>query len=259
MGISIPGRIYLKLRGLAATAGYDVQIKRKRTTKGPSVPKGKAFSPITTPATYSPWLADKEFLSIREKVKDHTMVDVLRLYELWQLVDESRKLSGAIIEVGAWRGGSGAVMARRAQLSGIKEAVYVCDTFKGVVKAGKKDTYYKGGEHFDTSATIVRALMKKNGLGNARVLEGTFPDETGHLVKEKTIRLCHIDVDVYQGSKDIVRWLWPRLCIGGMIIYDDYGFQTAQGVTAFVEEERTRSDRIVIYNLNGHAIVVKTR
>jgi O-methyltransferase len=45
--------------------------------------------------------------------------------------------------------------------------------------------------------------------------------------------------------------------VGGMIVYDDYGFQSCGGVTKYVNEQRSLPGRIVLHNLNGHAIVVK--
>ena len=44
---------------------------------------------------------------------------------------------------------------------------------------------------------------------------------------------------------------------GGIIVYDDYDFSTADGVTKYVEKQRNCSDRVIIHNLNGHAIVIK--
>jgi len=63
---------------------------------------------------------------------------------------------------------------------------------------------------------------------------------------------------VYQSAKDIVDWLWPHLVEGGVVVYGDYGYRTCAGVTRFVNEERLKPGRMVIHNLNGHAIVVKT-
>jgi O-methyltransferase len=88
-------------------------------------------------------------------------------------------------------------------------------------------------------------------------LVGIFPDETSKIVTDDNFRFCHIDVDVYRSAKDIVGWLWPRLVIGGIIVFDDYGFESCDGVARFVNEERNKKDRIVIHNLNGHAILIK--
>jgi O-methyltransferase len=55
-----------------------------------------------------------------------------------------------------------------------------------------------------------------------------------------------------------VEWVWPRLVAGGMIVYDDYGFRGCEGVTQFVNEQRSKPDRLIFHNLNGHAIAIKT-
>jgi O-methyltransferase len=46
--------------------------------------------------------------------------------------------------------------------------------------------------------------------------------------------------------------------VGGVVVYDDYGFLRCDGITRHVDEQRGRPDRRVIHNLNGHAVVVKT-
>jgi O-methyltransferase len=210
-------------------------------------------------ATYSPWLTDTGFRRVYDAIKHHTLVDHYLCYDLWRLVAESAKLDrGDLLEVGSWRGGTGCVIAKQAKVSNIKNTVYLCDTFKGVVKAGPLDPHYKGGEHANTSADSVRGLARKLGLSNVQVLEGIFPDQTGHRIADREFRFCHIDVDVYQSAADIVAWVWPRLINGGLIVYDDYGFKGCEGVTRFVNEQCLKSDRLIIHNLNGHAIEIKT-
>jgi O-methyltransferase len=136
--------------------------------------------------------------------------------------------------------------------------VFLCDTFRGIVKAGEKDPLYRGGELANTSEELVRSLVDRLGLKNVRILTGVFPDDTAHLVDDRTFKLCHIDVDVYESARDILKWIWPRLVVGGILIYDDYGFATCAGIATHVDEQRQLPDRLVIHNLNGHAIVIKT-
>lgn len=209
-------------------------------------------------ATHAPWRVDKAFQLIHAQVRDNTMVDVYRLYELWVLVDQIAHLEGDIVEVGVWRGGSGVLMAHRAKELGMRSTVYLCDTFRGMVKTSDKDPLYRGGELSDTSSSIVHDLAGRMRLKNVRICEGIFPEESEHLVVSTDVSLCHIDVDVYESARDVLAWVWPRMRIGALIVYDDYGFPTCAGITRHVDEQRSLSDRVVIHNLNGHAIVVKT-
>jgi O-methyltransferase len=208
-------------------------------------------------STYAPWRSDAEFARIYDAVRKNTLVDVWRCHELWSLVGELRDVPGAILEVGVWRGGTGALLAARAADVGIDDGVYLCDTWEGVVKTGEVDTYYHDGKHDDTSLDIVERLLSGLGLGNAECLQGIFPDDTGNKIAGETFRLCHIDVDVYQSAKDVLEWVWPRLSSQGVVVFDDYGFPACPGVTEIVNEQRMRDDRLVLHNLNGHGLVVK--
>ncbi|MFW6329218.1 MAG: TylF/MycF/NovP-related O-methyltransferase [Alkalispirochaetaceae bacterium] len=149
-------------------------------------------------------------------------------------------------------------MGKALSTFSIERHLWLADTFTGVVKAGPKDDYYKGGEHADTSVEVVEKLLDSLGLSDYTILKGIFPEQSAHLLGGRRIALCHVDVDVYQSAKDVAHWVWPRMPVGGVIVYDDYGFYGCEGVTAFVNEEMAREDRVVVHNLNGHAVVVKT-
>jgi O-methyltransferase len=249
-------------------SGYYLRIAREA---GYSVAKGLALPLVRREAvatgshamsypisTYSPWLTDEDFQRVYKAIRRHTLVDVWRCYELWQLLGEVTGVPGGVLEVGVWRGGTGALMARRAELLGIDDPIFLCDTWEGVVNSGVIDTYYHDGEHSDTSVKTVRELVERcTELGRVEVLKGMFPDETGGQIEDQVLRFVHIDVDVYQSAAATFSWAWPRLSVGGMVVFDDYGFPATPGVTQFVDEQRSEADRLFIHNLNGHAILVK--
>jgi len=215
----------------------------------PEIPHGM----VLPRATYSPWLADDEFMRCYEIVRNRTLVDQYRCYELWQLGRQLASLPGSFLEVGVWRGGTGCLLAHAAP----GKAVYLADTFTGVVKAGTQDTRYTGGEHADTSETIVRELAEELGATNIHILRGIFPEDTGDEVSGP-IALLHCDVDVYSSAKDIVEWAMPRLLPGAVVVFDDYGFRGCEGITRLVNEIRERPGFRFVHNLNGHAILIHT-
>lgn len=206
-------------------------------------------------ATYSPWLLDEDFNAIYQRVKSHTLVDIYRCYELFTLGQQMQMVPGDILEVGVWRGGTGALLASSVR-SAPNKHVYLADTFAGVVKAGTDDTVYVGGEHADTSKEVVNDLLKSLNISNFSILQGIFPDETGNCIKGK-LSLLHCDVDVYSSTKSVVEYAIPLLSQGGAIIFDDYGFSGCEGVTRLVNELRADKRFTFIHNLNGHAILIK--
>lgn len=206
--------------------------------------------------TYSPWLGDENFLNYYNQIKDsHTLVDVYRCYELWALAKQYANKEGDILEVGVWRGGTGLLLAKGSSET---TQIFLCDTFEGVVKATENDSVYKGGEHADTSMDIVNALLQKNNTSNVTILKGIFPEETAHEIENRTFKICHIDVDVYQSAKDIFAWVWKKLVVGGVVVFDDYGFAACEGITTLVNELALEySNSLKIYNINGHGILIK--
>lgn len=215
------------------------------------------YGGIFSRSSYTPWKGDANFRQIFDVIRNHTLVDEYRCHELWQLCGQLDALEpGDLLEVGVWRGGTGCLIARRCATA-TSSTVFLCDTFTGVVKAGNEDSAYVGGEHADTSREIVANLVRQLGLTNVKILQGIFPDATGSEIAERRFRLCHIDVDVYESAAQTFEWVWPRLVRGGLVVFDDYGFYSCGGVTRFVDQMRGKADRLVIYNVNGHAIVVK--
>jgi O-methyltransferase len=236
--------------GAIRKCGYEL-FKAPKSTRN-------EHEPILSLAGYSPWNLDSAFSASYGQCRDNTLVDLYRCYEIWSASAESAKLDkGDMLEVGVWRGGTGALIAAQAARLVPSAQVFLCDTFTGVVKTGSQDTIYKDGMHSDTSVEMVREFLDGVGLKNATLLQGTFPEQTGDKIRERSFRFCHIDVDVYQSSKDVCEWVWPRLESGGIVVFDDYGMRGTEGVTRFVNEWRSRKDLAFIYNLNGHALFIK--
>ncbi len=211
-------------------------------------------STLISNATYSPWRVDAQFRVVMKQVAKHSLLDKMRLYELWQLAAQVQHLAGHAIEVGCWRGGAGCLIAQRMAQN---TTIFLCDTFRGVVKADKHDLFYQGNEFANSSETIVTDLVKQMNLTNVKILSGIFPDETGLQIMDYSFKFAHIDVDVYQSARDAFEWLMPRLVKGAIVVFDDYGFSSTNGIRQYVDELQSHKDLVIVRNLNGQAVVVK--
>ncbi len=241
-----------RLRALLRASGYDV-FRINFQDEG-----DVNYSSIQPYASYSPWLGNREFSSIYRRVESNTLVDIMRCFELYELLKYSTcDLAGDILEVGVWQGGTGGLMASVEQSINKETKIYLCDTFEGVVKASDNDSGYTGGEHADTSEKKVEKFLANLGVNNAVILKGIFPEDTANRLDKHTFKLCHIDVDTYDSAKDTFNWVITRLVSGGAVVFDDYGFYNCAGVTRFVNSLKSNPDLVVLHNINGHAIVLK--
>jgi O-methyltransferase len=211
---------------------------------------------ILPKATYAPWRDDDVFMNLFQKIRNYTLVDIYRLYELYVLAGATNMADGDILEVGVWRGGSAAILGASSKYDPTAK-LFLADTFTGVPKTSSNhNTLYRGGEHADASIRDVETILQECGIDNFEILQGIFPRETSVRVARNFFRLVHIDVDSYESASEVFNWVWPRVCVGGVVVFDDYGFWGCEGVAAFVNKLR-KKNIFVIHNLNGHAIAVK--
>jgi O-methyltransferase len=244
-----------RMDSLRRLLSSSVHALRKAVT--PSLRGDPAHSTLVSTATYSPWCVDAEFRATLKEIGGHTLLDEMRLHELWQLADQVGHLWGDGIEIGCWRGGAGCLIARRLASRRPNATMFLCDTFAGVVKAGDRDREYRGGEHDDAGESTVLELARSMGLKNVEVLVGIFPEDTGSQVEDRTFTFAHIDVDVYDGARDAFHWLLPRLAVGGIVVFDDYGSTATRGIRLLVDELHGHPDLAIVRNLNGQAVAVR--
>jgi O-methyltransferase len=205
-------------------------------------------------ATYSPWLMDVQFMNTYRVAEKNTLIDIYRCYELFSLAKQTSHLNGSYLEVGVWRGGSAFVISQA--IAG-QHHLYLADTFHGVAKTTANDTSYKDGDHSDTSKNLVENYLLKRQVSNFTIIEGVFPESGFDKLKRESFSFVHIDVDVYQSVRESMDFLSSRILKGGIVILDDCGFYGCEGVTRYVEEHMLSNVFTTIYNLNGHAILIK--
>jgi O-methyltransferase len=234
---------------------------REEKPEWPKTIEGNVYDLVRPYANYSPWLGEKQFHDLYNEIRQNTLVDIFRCFELWELAGKVHGLDpgAAFIEIGVWRGGTAAVVGKKLSQLNAEIPFYLADTYTGVKKSSDKDAFYFDNEHADTSEEMVREILQDK-YHHYVFLNGIFPEDTAHLIPEGgRFGYCHIDVDVYNSASDVVDWIWDKLIPGGVIVFDDYGFHTCTGITQFVNEQKLKNDRMIIHNLNGHAIMVKVR
>jgi O-methyltransferase len=91
----------------------------------------------------------------------------------------------------------------------------------------------------------------------ARVYRGWIPEVFAQAPIER-LCLAHVDVDLYQPTRDALAFFYPLLEPGGVLICDDYGFATCPGVREAMEEYMADKPERVIHLPTGQGLVLKT-
>lgn len=202
----------------------------------------------------APWIDDKGFSVLYNKIRKNTLVDRVRCYSIYNLTTQLQSVPGDVLEVGTWRGGTAGILTTMLP----KKQVYLADTFTGVVKSSEWE-HYKDKAHDDTSRELVEEFLTNDmGVSNFTILQGIFPEDTGKEIDDKTFAVVYLDLDVYESTKDAFNYVWDKVSKGGMVIFDDYGMVSAcEGISRFVDEVRNDKDKLFISNMNGQAYIIK--
>ena len=75
---------------------------------------------------------------------------------------------------------------------------------------------------------------------------------------EQRFAFVHIDVDLYDSTRDAFRYLYPRMIPGGLMLCDDYGLSTCPGATRAVDEFFEDKAEPVLPLPSGPALITVT-
>ncbi len=169
-----------------------------------------------------------------------------RLYAYMDALWQRRELDGAVVEVGAWLGGTATLAYRMLRNTGFEKRYICVDTFGGFVseqfdrdvELGTASTRRR--DFAGNSVDTVSRLLDHYGVAAIELVQGDIamlPEE--RLPERVSVGLVDVDLEVpvYEG----LRRLQPRLAEGGVLLVDDcpegYNWPGARiGYRRFVDE-----------------------
>ncbi|UWP86120.1 TylF/MycF family methyltransferase [Dactylosporangium fulvum] len=163
----------------------------------------------------------------------HTMVGRKRLDNLQHCVEAvlDDGVAGDFIEAGVWRGGASILVRGVLKARGVTDRdVWLADSFQGmpVVESDGHPVDHQMGLHrannvLAVDLDTVKANFARYDLLDERVrfLPGWFRDTLPDAPVEK-LAVLRLDGDLHESVMDGLVHLYPKLCVGGFVIIDDY-------------------------------------
>lgn len=199
------------------------------------------------------FLDDKEFIRYYEKFMDtENWHSYDRKYTLNQLINLTLHLEGDLAECGVYKGATAYLMCQSNK--GNNKTIHLFDSFQGLsTPQGCDGDYWKRGDMCSTRTVVEESLI---GFSNYCIHEGWIPERLSD-VTEKTFTFVHIDVDLYQPTLDAINFFYSRLAAGGVMLMDDYGFESCPGARIAADEFfRNKAEQIVMLS-TGQGFVIK--
>ena len=171
------------------------------------------------------YLRDEAFIRTYEHFSGRNNYHALdRRYALDQLTKMVTHIEGDTAECGAYKGDSSYLICRRT--AGLQKQHHVFDSFEGLSTPAPQDgTYWSRGDLAIGEEAIHEGLKEFDFV----VYHKGWIPEKFHEVEGRKFCMIHLDVDLYQPTLDSLRFFFDRMSPGGLILCDDYGFQTCPG------------------------------
>lgn len=183
---------------------------------------------------YHPWLDPAApFQRYGALGAAHALGSPDRYYVLLTLLEQALSLEGDVWECGVYKGGTARMMAAFLEDRGSPKRLLLFDTFAGMPATDPSRDWHKQGDFDDTSLDAVREFV--GFPERCDYYPGKFPGTFAGL-ERRAIAFAHIDADIYRSITDCLEFIWPRLAVGGCVVFDDYGFPTCPGARRAVDD-----------------------
>ena len=171
-----------------------------------------------------------------------------------------RNVPGAIAELGVYQGDFAAEMNRLFR----ERTLYLFDTFCGFdsrdleMENANGNRFVQEGKFSDTSVELVEKKLPYPE--QAVFCRGHFPEST-QLITEKLsgFALVSIDPDLYEPVYQGLKFFYPLLSPGGMLLIHDYNSMQYPGVKKAVRRYCTEQNLYVVpmTDLHGSAVLIR--
>jgi O-methyltransferase len=196
------------------------------------------------------WLRDADFLRAYQRFEPRNPRRMERAWTAMQIARWTADLPGDTAECGVFQGLTSWLMCRENADRG--KAHHVFDSFQGISSPGELD-----GEHWHEGDLSAAEPEVRSNLAaydfvhyHAGWIPARFPD-----VETKTFSLVHVDVDLYDPTKDSLEFFWPRMVTGGVILMDDYGYGTCPGARRAADQLAARENVTILELSSGQGIL----
>jgi O-methyltransferase len=214
------------------------------------IPDGSYYRPL-----FSPWLGYGDFPEYYHLARSTTLVSPDRCWILYCLCRQSLSVHGDVWECGVYKGGTAAMLARIVSEGVDGKRLHLFDTFGGMPETDGSIDLHRKGDFSDTTVATVREQVK---FDHITVYHQGFIPDTFKGLEASAIAFAHVDVDIWKSVMDCCTFIYPRLSLGGFMVFDDYGFPSCPGARKAVDEYFSTRSAVPLVLPTGQAVVFKS-
>ena len=197
---------------------------------------------------------DKEFREDFEKFAEGIYRSYDRKFLMREFARFAIREEGHFAECGVFKGASAYILAKELKNAGSGKKLHLFDLFEGLSAPASID-----GEHW----------TKGDMLGRLDEVQNNLRDMATHIIYHKgwipegfdknaqdVFSFVHIDVDLHQPTLDSLAYFYPRMSRHGVILCDDYGFETCPGARKAFDDFFKSTGDVVLHLPTGQGMVI---
>ena len=165
----------------------------------------------------------------------HYLCDTPRFQKLaarFELMRMIATVPGDIVDCGAYKGASTLQFAHLLNIyqSNSRSRVVAFDTFDAVFPRVRADESASARDHmvtYDASAyeQILDAVERLKLAHRVEIVRGDITETLPAYLNQRPgmrISLLHCDLDVYPATLSALKAAWPRVVVGGLVVFDEF-------------------------------------
>lgn len=197
---------------------------------------------------------DAEFIDVYRTVCGNNYRSLERKYAAVQLLNSLDWMDGDTAECGVYNGGTALFMAQVNARAKPTRRLLLFDSFEGLSEPSARDgAFWHAGDLKASEQEVCRIL---SSFSNIEIYKGWIPSRFDE-ISDRRFCFVHIDVDIYQPTLDSIKFFYPRLLPCGMLVCDDYGFDTCPGARHAMDEYFANESEYIIHLPTGQGLVIK--
>lgn len=179
----------------------------------------------------------------------HSLMWPTEMVQIYNCISSVKKLTGDFAEVGVYSGRSAKLICETKN----DRMLHLFDTFEGLPEPTFVDSNPVQKKMYTATLDSVKTYL--NNYKNVNFYPGIFP-QTTETVKDKSFTFVHLDVDLYQSTLECLKFFYPRMVSGGIILSHDYS--TLIGVKKAFDEFFADKTESVIELSTSQCLIVKS-
>jgi hypothetical protein len=196
---------------------------------------------------------DKEFRDDFERLSEGVYRSYDRKFLIREFARFAMREECQFAECGVYKGASAYLLAMELGNAGSSKKLHLYDLFEGLSLPASID-----GGHWTKLDMLGRVDEVQNNLREMvthTIYHKGWIAEGSDKNAQDVFAFVHIDVDLHQPTLDSLAYFYPRMSRHGLILCDDYGFETCPGARKAFDDFFKATGDVVLHLPTGQGMV----